>query len=227
MGGLAFPSLHLAVAGAGCIRNGRVLFRHLAFELASGQLLLLKGRNGAGKSTLLRSLAGLLPWRAGQLSWAGQPVRTSDPAYQQQLAYLGPQAGMSDALTGLENLKFALAVAGISWNPEQVAPVLRTLALQEVASRPLGRWSQGQRRRLGLARVVLSERPVWLLDEPDNALDDQGALCLGDLLASHLAAGGLAVVASHRGLALPHAQAQARMRTLDLSNLPPGTAAAC
>lgn len=207
------------------MRNGRVLLRNLAFELASGQLLVLKGSNGAGKSTLLRSLAGLLPWRAGALSWAGQPVQTNDPLYQQQLAYLGHQAGMSEALTGQENLKFSLAMAGVSWKPAQVAPVLQALALQEVASRPLGRLSQGQRRRLGLARVVLSERPVWLLDEPDNALDEQGHLCLGALLASHLAAGGLAVVATHRGLALPHAQVQAR--TLDLSHLPPETAPAC
>ncbi len=223
MGGLAFSSLYLAVSGCGCIRNGRVLFRQLSFELASGQLLVLKGSNGAGKSTLLRSLAGLLPWRAGALSWAGRPVQTSDPAYQQQLAYLGHQAGMSEALTGLENLKFSLAMAGVAWQPAQVASVLQALALQEVASRPLGRLSQGQRRRLGLARVVLSERPVWLLDEPDNALDDQGRECLGAILASHLAAGGLAVVATHRGLALPHAQT----RTLDLSHLPPETVPAC
>ncbi|MCT9809943.1 cytochrome c biogenesis heme-transporting ATPase CcmA [Acidovorax sp. Be4] len=213
MGGVAFSSLHLAVSGWGCVRNGRVLFRQLAFELASGQALVLKGRNGAGKSTLLRSLAGLLPWRAGALSWGGQSVRTSDAAYQQQLAYLGHQAGMSDALTGLENLQFALAMGGIAWNPAQAAPVLRALALNEVASRPLGRLSQGQRRRLGLARVVLSERPVWLLDEPDSSLDDAGGACLGQVLTAHLAAGGMAVVATHHGLALP----QALTRTLDLS----------
>lgn len=215
MGGVAFSSLHLAVSGWGCVRSGRVLFRQLSFELASGQVLVLKGRNGAGKSTLLRSLAGLLPWRAGALSWGGQSVRTSDAAYQQQLAYLGHQAGMSDALTGLENLRFSLAMGGVAWKPERVAPVLRTLALHGVASRPLGRLSQGQRRRLGLARVALSERPVWLLDEPDSSLDDEGGACLGQVLSSHLAAGGLAVVATHRGLAAPHAMA----RTLDLSSL--------
>lgn len=216
---LAWADLSLAVSGWGCIRNGRVLFRDLSFALGAGQLLVLKGRNGAGKSTLLRSLAGLMPWRAGALSWAGQPVQPHDAQYQQQLAYLSHQTGMNDALTGLENLQFALALQGLRWNPEQVAETLRTLALQDVASRPFGRLSQGQRRRLGLARVLLSERPLWLLDEPDNALDDEGGLCLADMLAAHLAVGGLAVVATHRGLALP----QGQTRTLDLSSLPPAS----
>lgn len=222
----AWPELSLAVSGWGCIRNGRVLFRDLSFELGAGQLLVLKGRNGAGKSTLLRSLAGLMPWRAGALSWAGQAVQPGDVRYQQQLAYLSHQSGMNDTLTGLENLHFALALQGLRWDPERVAQILRTLALQDIASRPFGRLSQGQRRRLGLARVALGDRPLWLLDEPDNALDDEGCLCLAGLLAAHLAAGGLAVVATHRGLALPASQT----RTLDLSSLTPAAArqeAAC
>lgn len=222
----AWPDLSLAVSGWGCIRNGRVLFRDLSFDLGAGQLLVLKGRNGAGKSTLLRSLAGLMPWRAGALCWAGQAVQPGDAQYQQQLAYLSHQSGMNDALTGLENLHFALALQGLRWDPERVAHILRTLALQDIAARPFGRLSQGQRRRLGLARVALGDRPLWLLDEPDNALDDEGCLCLAGLLAAHLAAGGLAVVATHRGLALPDSQT----RTLDLSRLQPAAArqeAAC
>lgn len=207
----AAPSL--AVTGWGCIRNGRVLLRELSFALHPGQLLVLKGRNGAGKSTLLRSLAGLLPWRAGTLAWGGQTLQPSDAQYQQQLAYLGHQPGMSDALTGLENLEFALALQGLRWDAAQAAATLRTLGLQEVVSRPFARLSQGQRRRLALARVLLSQRPLWLLDEPDNALDAEGSELLGRVLAAHLAAGGLAVVATHRGLALPEGLA----RTLELS----------
>lgn len=212
----AWADLSLAVSGWGCVRNGRVLLRDLSFALGAGQLLVLKGRNGAGKSTLLRSLAGLMPWRAGALCWTGQAVRPGDAQYQRQLAYLSHQSGMNDALTGLENLHFALALQGLRPDPEHVASTLRMLGLQDLAARPFGRLSQGQRRRLGLARVALSDRPLWLLDEPDNALDDEGALCLADMLRAHRAAGGLAIVATHRGLAL----AEGLARTLDLSNLP-------
>jgi heme exporter protein A len=209
----AWTDLSLAVSGWGCVRNGRVLLRELSFELGPGQLLVLKGRNGAGKSTLLRSLAGLMPWRAGRLSWAGQTLQPNAAPYQQQLAYLSHQAGMNDALTALENLRFALALHGQAWNAVHVAQTLATLGLQDLASRPFGRLSQGQRRRLGLARVVLGNRPLWLLDEPDNALDDEGSACLAAILAAHCAVGGLAIVATHRGLALP----DDGMRTLDLS----------
>lgn len=214
------PAPTLAVTGWGCIRHGRVLLRDVSFALQPGQLLVLKGRNGAGKSTLLRSLAGLLPWRAGTLAWAGQTVQAADAQYQQQLAYLGHQPGMSDALTGLENLEFALALQGQRWDAVQAAATLRRLDLQEVAARPFARLSQGQRRRLALARVLLSRRPLWLLDEPDNALDAEGSELLGSILETHLAAGGLAVVATHRGLALP----AGRARTLELS---PQVEAAC
>ena len=212
----AWADLSLAVSGWGCVRNGRVLLRDLSFELGAGQLLVLKGRNGAGKSTLLRSLAGLMPWRAGRLAWAGQTLAPSAAPYQQQLAYLSHQAGMNDALTALENLRFALALQGQAWNAAHVARTLATLGLQDLGARPFGRLSQGQRRRLGLARVVLGNRPLWLLDEPDNALDDEGSACLAEILSAHCAAGGLAIVASHRGLELP----EHGMRTLDLSRLP-------
>ena len=151
---------------------------------------------------MLRCLAGLLPWRAGQLQWCGQVLKPTDAAYAQSLAYLGHHSGMSDTLTGVENLRFALTLAGVRWDAVRVQQVLHQLALQDVASRPFGRLSQGQRRRLGLARVWLSERPLWLLDEPDNSLDDEGSLRLAQMLDQHLDAGGLAVVVTHRGLAL-------------------------
>ena len=195
-------ALDLSVSGLGCMRGGKVLFRDLGFQLGRGQALIVKGANGAGKSSLLRSLAGLLPWRAGQLQWCGQVLKPTDAAYAQSLAYLGHHSGMSDTLTGVENLRFALTLAGVHWDDGRVQQVLHQLALQDVASRPFGRLSQGQRRRLGLARVWLSERPLWLLDEPDNSLDDEGSLRLAQMLDQHLDAGGLAAVVTHRGLVL-------------------------
>lgn len=206
-------SVSLSVSGLGCLRGGKVLFRDLGFDLGRGQALVVNGANGAGKSSLLRSLAGLLPWRAGQLQWCGQTLKSTDVAYAQSLAYLGHHGGMSDTLTGLENLRFALTLAGAPWDVDHVLQVLQRLALQGVASRPLGRLSQGQRRRLALARVWLSQRPLWLLDEPDNSLDGEGCQLLVQMLEQHLESGGLAVVVSHRGLAL----APQRTQTLSLS----------
>ncbi|MDR0217105.1 MAG: cytochrome c biogenesis heme-transporting ATPase CcmA [Comamonas sp.] len=206
-------SRSISVSGLGCVRGGRVLLRDLGLELAAGQLLMLRGHNGAGKSSLLRCLAGLLPWRAGCLQWCGKKLFPRDAGYQRQLAYMGHQAGMSDALTGLENLRFSLDLMAVGWNDARVQAALHALSLAEVAARPFGRLSQGQRRRLSLARVLLCERPLWLLDEPDNCLDAQGEQYLGEALEQHLAAGGMAVVASHRNLALP----TSRVSVLDLS----------
>lgn len=212
----------LGVVDFGCIRGGKLLFKHLNFSVQAGQVLVVQGRNGAGKSSLLRSLAGLLPWRAGQLHWCGKALAARDGHYQQQLAYLGHQVAMSDMLSCLENLQFALKMMGVSWSPARALQVLEGLALHAVASRPVWHLSQGQRRRLGLARVVLSQRPMWLLDEPDNVLDLQGAQWLGQALQSHTAQGGLAVVVTHRGLELPGIALQ-----LNLSSLPHQELAAC
>lgn len=192
----------LMVSGFGCIRNSRVLLRNIDLKVSAGQLLFLKGNNGAGKSTLLRSLAGLLPWRAGQLTWCGQAMEARSPDYQQHLAYLGHQSGMSDALTGIENLRFALHMLDVAWLPASVATVLGQLDVAAVATRPFGRLSQGQRRRLAIARVILSERPLWLLDEPDNALDRHGGAFLEEALKKHTENGGMAVVVTHRGLSV-------------------------
>lgn len=206
-------SRFLCISGLGCVRGGRVVLRDLGLELGGGQLLMLRGHNGAGKSSLLRCLAGLLPWRTGSLQWCGGTLSPQDPAYQRQLAYMGHLAGMSDTLTGMENLRFALDLMAVSWNETRVQAVLQALSLTGVVARPFGRLSQGQRRRLGLARVLLGERPFWLLDEPDNCLDAQGEQYLVEALEQHLASGGMAVVASHRRLVLP----TPRVSVLDLS----------
>lgn len=196
-------SRFLGISGLICVRGGRVVLRDLGLEVGAGQLLMLRGHNGAGKSSLLRCLAGLLPWHAGSLEWCGAALSPQNPVYQRQLAYMGHQAGMSDTLTGMENLRFALDLMAVNWNEARVQAALQALSLTEVLARPFGRLSQGQRRRLGLARVLLGERALWLLDEPDNCLDAQGEHYLGQALEQHLAGGGMAVVASHRNLVLP------------------------
>lgn len=203
----------LGISGLTCARGGRVVLRDLGLEVGAGQLLMLRGQNGAGKSSLLRCLAGLLPWRAGSLEWCGAALSPQNPVYLRQLAYMGHQAGMSDTLTGMENLRFALDLMAVNWDEPRVQSALQALSLTELITRPYGRLSQGQRRRLGLARVLLGERALWLLDEPDNCLDVQGEQYLGEALERHLASGGMAVVASHRPLVLP----SSRVTVLDLS----------
>lgn len=206
-------SRFLGISGLICVRGGRVVLRDLGLEVGAGQLLMLRGHNGAGKSSLLRCLAGLLPWHAGSLEWCGAALSPQNPVYQRQLAYMGHQAGMSDTLTGMENLRFALDLMAVNWNEARVQAALQALSLTELIARPFGRLSQGQRRRLGLARVLLGERALWLLDEPDNCLDAQGEHYLGQALEQHLAGGGMAVVASHRNLVLPTSS----VSVLDLS----------
>lgn len=207
-------SRFLGVSGLTCVRGGMVVLRDLGLALGAGQLLMLRGHNGAGKSSLLRCLAGLQPWRAGNLEWCGAALSPQNPVYQRQLAYMGHQAGMSDTLTGMENLRFALNLMAVNWNEARVQATLQALSLAGVVARPFGRLSQGQRRRLGLARVLLGERALWLLDEPDNCLDVQGEQYLGEALERHLASGGMAVVASHRNLVLP----TSRVTVLNLSD---------
>ena len=128
MNGLgSIDSRSLGISGLTCVRGGRVVLRDLGLELGAGQLLMLRGHNGAGKSSLLRCLAGLLPWRVGSLEWCSAALSPQNPVYQRQLAYMGHQAGMSDTLTGMENLRFALDLMAVNWNEARVQAALQAL----------------------------------------------------------------------------------------------------
>ena len=141
--------------------------------------------------------------RAGELRWNGNVIQPCSSAYQQQIAFLSHHAAMNNALTGLENLQYLLKLAGVPYNVEHTRAALEQLDVLRAAHLAFNKCSQGQRRRLGLARVLLSHKRLWLLDEPDNALDEQGLQWLGKALTHHAAAGGMAIVATHRGLNLP------------------------
>ena len=187
------PRRALRVERLGCARGGRWLFRDLSFELHAGQALALRGPNGSGKSSLLRQLAGLLPREHGVVEGAA-------PA---DLAYLAHQNGLSLDLSARENLALATRIGGRDLSPAALEAALEEVGLRQAAATPARRLSQGQRRRLALARVRASARPLWLLDEPTAALDGDGEQVFARLLTAHLEAGGLAVVATHQALALP------------------------
>lgn len=207
-----------------CRRGGRTVFASLSFELGSGQLLELRGANGSGKTTLLRALAGLLPLSGGELRWNGSPLLCGDTGHAARTAYLGHLNGLSVALSAVENLRFAQQLGG---GVTDIAPVLQAWGLDAAADRPVHFLSQGQRRRLALARVWSAQRKLWLLDEPCAALDNAGESLFDIRLSEHLASGGMAVVATHRTLAVPPAS----RLSVDLDALPrpdhEGMLAAC
>jgi heme exporter protein A len=202
----------LAVEGLVCIRGERQLFQDLNFRLAPGEALLLHGPNGSGKSSLLRLLAGFLPPAAGRVLWDGQAVGDELEAHRARLHYLGHQDAMKPQLTAEENLLFWAQMLGLG-APEAAAA---TAAAIEAAGlgrqrRLPGRYlSAGQKRRLALARLLVSPGALWLLDEPTNALDAAAVAWLGGLLADHRARGGIVLLASHVPVPLPGA------RVLDL-----------
>ena len=199
------PAL-LDVADLACRRGGRKVFDRVTFSLAEGDLLALVGRNGSGKTTLLRALALLVPAEAGAIRWQGHDVQAEPDAWHAKLAWLGHLDGLKGDLTVRENLLIAERLRSARPAEDRVDGVLLTLDLTKLAVRPVRTLSAGQRRRTALARVALSQAPVWLLDEPLNALDAPAQHAFRTALANHLAAGGLAVVATHANLGMPAVQ---------------------
>ncbi|HEU0195893.1 MAG TPA: heme ABC exporter ATP-binding protein CcmA [Nevskiaceae bacterium] len=176
----------------GVRRGDREILAGVDLRVHGGQILHLLGHNGAGKTSLLEVLCGLRAPSAGRLS--GQPPVN-------RLHWLGHRNGVKASLSPLENLRFSCRLAGAPL--AGVAPALERVGLQRLRHRPCGRLSTGQRRRAGLARLLVDERPWWFLDEPLAGLDVAGIALVCDLLAEHVATGGAAVVSSHQPFPKP------------------------
>jgi heme exporter protein A len=186
------PTLRLVAQDLACERSGRPVFSGLGFAVAGGETLVLTGRNGAGKSSLLLVLAGLLAPAAGRLALEGGD---GERTLGEQAHYVGHRDALKPALTPTETLQFWQAMlGGASAAP---ADALDRLGLGHAADLPCAYLSAGQRRRLALARLLVSRRPVWLLDEPTSALDAASQALFATLVGEHLQAGGLAVAATH------------------------------
>jgi len=181
---------HLGVRGLTVRRGERLLFADLQFELRPGGVLLLRGPNGVGKSTLLLALAGIVRPDAGTIAGA---ERTA-------LHLLNYQSGLKGRLTVSENLKFWQAMNGA--NGLSVEAALEAVGIGGLGMLEAGYLSSGQLRRLALARLLVSKRPIWLLDEPSAALDAEGEVLLGRLIDAHREQGGIAVIATHHELPL-------------------------
>jgi heme exporter protein A len=181
-----------------CRRGERVVFRSLDFQLEPGGVLLLRGPNGSGKSSLLRLMAGLLRPAGGELTWAAQPIGDDIEAHRRRLGFLGHLDGIKPALSAGENLAFWCARSA-------VAPALGALGIEHLINLPARLLSAGQRRRLALARILARRVPLWLLDEPTNALDDEAEGLFAAALERHRAEGGMAAIALHGDRAPPAA----------------------
>lgn len=189
----------LEVRDLECARGGRSLFSGVGFALSGGELLRVRGANGSGKTTLLRTVAGLTRAERGTVLWGGTDVAASGDEFRGRLAFLGHQPALKDELTAAENVRYAAWLAGTPGSGQEVGEALARVGLRGRANLPARFLSQGQRRRVALARLALSGRlPLWILDEPFTALDTDAVGMLRGLLAEHLRAGGEVVLTTHQ-----------------------------
>ncbi|MGH8712417.1 MAG: cytochrome c biogenesis heme-transporting ATPase CcmA [Casimicrobiaceae bacterium] len=184
-------------------RGAATLFSGVDFKLVPGDALLVTGANGSGKTTLLRIVAGLTQAAQGTLAWRGAAVGPSDARLRAAVLYIGHAAALKDELSAEENLVSLARLHGGDASREAVRAALAAWSLDHQGALPARALSLGQRRRVGLARLKLARRPLWVLDEPAAALDAAGISLLCDTLGAHLAHGGTAIVATHQDLALP------------------------
>lgn len=199
------PTL-LDVANLACRRGSRPVFDRLSFALGAGELLALTGRNGSGKTTLLRALALLVRPQAGTIRWQGASVADDAETWRGRLAWLGHLDGLKGDLTVGENLLGAERLRGRPAADDRLDHALAGFDLTALAHRPVRTLSAGQRRRTALARVMLTAAPLWLLDEPLNALDAPAQQAFRTVLQRHLDQGGLAIAATHADLGVPGAR---------------------
>ena len=195
----------LETKGLACERGGLRLFSNLGFALQAGGLLRVRGANGSGKTTLLRALAGLTRPAEGTIHWRGNPIGDD---FRREMLFLGHAPAIKDELTVLENLEFSARLSGLESAGSRNA--LERLGIARLADPPARYLSQGQRKRAALARLALSAGvPLWLLDEPFAALDDEAIAAVSALCAAHLAAGGMLALTSHQDvpIAAPDARA--------------------
>lgn len=182
---------------AGCDRAGAAIVRGVSFKLAPGEALQLFGPNGSGKSSLLSMFAGLIRPVEGALIWRSGEQQ-SDAPFENSVFFLGHEASVKSSLTAEENLFFWAATYGAA--RARVDEALNAVEAASFAKLRAGRLSAGQRRRVDLARAILADRPVWLLDEPAAAVDRDGVEIIRNLTARHRARGGVAVIATHDDL---------------------------
>jgi len=188
----------LEVRDLECVRGDHRLFTGLNFELQGGELLRLRGSNGSGKTSLLRTLCGLLEPAAGEVLWQGESILAQRDEFNAELLYLGHHNGIKSELTGFENLRISNTLRGESPSEEQIYDALGQIGLAGREDLPTQVLSQGQKRRVALARLLLSDAALWVLDEPFTALDVGAVAQLAKLIEAHLQKGRMVVYTTHQ-----------------------------
>jgi len=195
------PTL-LEVSKLGCVRGDRRLFSGLDLALPAGTFLQVTGPNGSGKTSLLRILCRLLAPAEGEIKWQGEDIRSLGEEYFTSVTYLGHRHGVKDEFSGIENLRISNALNGIEISNERARGVLERMGLAGRDSLPARLLSEGQRRRVALARLLTCGTKLWLLDEVMTSLDKGAIALIRSLIEEHLAGGGIAIVATHQDLEL-------------------------
>lgn len=193
----------LALVDLSCSRGDRRLFSGMGLHIRPGQCWHLQGPNGAGKTTLLRAVCGLVQPDSGQVLWQDEDARQSED-FRRSLLYLGHQLALKDDFSALENLLIHARIQGESaLTSSQAREVLGQLGLRGRDHLPVRVLSQGQKRRAALARLMVSRRRLWVLDEPLVALDAAAQQLVSQRLQAHLSEGGLVLMTSHQPVVLP------------------------
>jgi len=208
-------SFTLTLSDIGCVMEDRVLFAGMTAKFSSGELIQILGPNGAGKTTLLKILIGLSRRYDGTLSWCGGPLPSYD--FYASMLYVGHNAGVKTSLTPLENLIWYFGLNGCKGEFEStitkdgLRAALQQVGLVGYENVPVYQMSAGQKRRVALARLYVSQAPLWILDEPFTAIDRQGVLDLEKLFAAHRQKGGVIILTSHQDMS------QAQPKIIDLA----------
>jgi len=198
----------LEIVNLACSRGDRHLFTGLNFSLDTGSLLYVQGRNGSGKTTLLRTICGLFLQDEGDIRWNGENVRELSEEFTKEVVYLGHLNGIKSDLTGLENLQVSTVLDGDEVSEEQIWDALKRMGLAGFEDLPTKVLSQGQKRRVALARLLLNDSKLWILDEPFTALDVAAVDLLQSVIAEHVENGGMVILTTHQEVALTSGQIQ-------------------
>ncbi len=192
----------LQVHQLSCMRGDRRLFADLDLTLAPGELLYVHGHNGSGKTTLLRALCGLVRAEDGYVSWHGQDIAELREDYARDLLYLGHKNGIKGDLTAVENLRVCGVLDGFPLTERAAWDALGRIGLDGHEDLEAKVLSQGQQRRVALARLLVNRAPLWILDEPFVALDVAAVALLQQVIRDHVAGGGLVVLTTHQAVEL-------------------------
>ena len=196
----------LKVVGLECVRGDRRLITGLSFTLQQGELMHLHGHNGSGKTTLMRTICGLIRQSSGEILWRGEASRKLGEDFTRDLTYIGHKNGIKEDLNGVENLQLNCRLAGLPVARDRAWEVLEEMGLRGHEDLPARVLSQGQKRRVTLARLLLSKAPLWVLDEPFTALDSAAVDFLQSIISDHVEQGGMVILTTHQQVSLTRGQ---------------------